>query len=883
MECGRDNGDGNSNSYLVGLALTPESSFESVHVCGVVLLTEEAQSLTLARFRKVACSSSELQSDLPNRFVFVTQQGWSIPEPLESSVRLSDTISGTGQVLIRVKYDKSRVGIKILDSGQTRYVAVGFLFCDLSMNLAKFRQEMKTQLAHLPDAFHSNVVFMDHNLWPVTREQELLLAVYEALVSGSVHCQVLTHGHLAGLHLESQTKWQPSATQPNHSGMGHVSHSSLAHCRSGALDIPDSHPPRLGSPAVNCPAIGEDFPQSSPSFDIVISYVRVEAFHYAAELKAELMKIGFRVFLDSDEIFIGCDWQDVLNDSIATCKLFVALITPRYGETLWTNREIKLADILSKMIVPVNFLDSWPPKCLAIQFSTTQFIPWQGHSGEVDSESAMTWVASEIQAKYATSLPSQPSSDSDDSIFSSSSSISEETDGNVEAKSLQVSVLSRKPTLRSCPTMLPKQADPELVQLLRQPRQGKALFLILSHSAQEGLKARTATFLESLGHDVETVEEGMEDDPEKIRDFQQKVDESGAVVIIASEEFTQCDSCKQQVYYCEQRVRIIPVIATAFRIPLWLARLIGTNTFLQANSESYQDDLKEHIEKELHSATPEKDVEEMKLKEQRLSQLKQEVLSKIPAIGKHIYISGGTTFFSEKGEEVCRELGRALAEYPEVVLVTGGFFGVGETVGKSFYDARLKAGLTPNVWHVTAVKDAMDKSSQTRQNKDGTFMQVPYGETVFVGDSVRERETLIGCTLHTCVLVEGGPGASYEAEQFAWNGGLVVPLKMTGGAASGIFGLPESIFSCPTGASKSDWDLLGDTTATPSQVAESATRLVLQLTSDSLQETYLTGTTSVASKGTEDAGCGDGGGRKRPWSMANGDTVLISNVPPDTQ
>ena len=869
---------------LVGLALSPESSLEPVHAFGVVLVEEEAQSLTLAQFREVACSTNELQSVLPSRFVFVTQQGWNVAERLECTVRLADVISRVGQVLIRVTHDKSRVGVKILDLSQNHYVAVGFIFCELSINLVTFRNEMKTQLAHLPDAFHSSVVLMDHNLWPVSREQEPDIVVYEALVSGAVHCQMLSHGCLAGIKFESPTKWHPSATQPDPSGMGYISHSSIPHRHSGTLDLPDSRPPRVGSPAVVGSVVVGDTPGPSPSFDIVISYVRIEAFHYAAQLKAELKKLGFKVFLDADEIFIGCDWQDVLNDSIATCMLFVALITPRYGETLWTNREIKLADILGKTIVPVNFIDSWPPKCLAIQFSTTQFIPWNGHSGEWDGKAAMAWVAGEIQAKHEACVPSQPFSDSDDSTFSPSLYVGEETDGSGLVKSLPLPVLSKKPTLRSCPTMLPRQTDPEVVQLLRQPRQGKALVLVLSHPAQNELKASTVAFLESLGHDVETTEEGMGDDPEKIQDFQRKVDESGAVVIIASEEFTQCESCRQQVYYCEQRVRIVPVVAEAFRIPLWLARLIGTNTFVQGNSESYHDALREHIQKSLQPISPERDAEEVRLKEQRLNQLKQEVLRKVPAKGRHIYISGGTQFFSEKGEEVCQELGKALAEHPEVVLVTGGFFGVGETVGKSFHNARLKAGLPPNVWHVTAVQDAMDKSSQTRQNKDGTFLQVPYGETVFVGDSIRERETLIGCVLPTCVLIEGGPGASYEAEQFVWNDRLVVPLKMTGGAARGIFGLPESIFNCPPGASKSDWDVLGDATATPLQVAEAATRLVLQLTSDTLQDTYHPGTASALSKDAEDVAWGDSSGRKRPWSLANGDTILISqSVPQVTQ
>lgn len=38
--------------------------------------------------------------------------------------------------------------------------------------------------------------------------------------------------------------------------------------------------------------------------------------------------------------------------------------------------KVKLADVLEKKIVPINFLDTWPPECLAIQFATTQYINW---------------------------------------------------------------------------------------------------------------------------------------------------------------------------------------------------------------------------------------------------------------------------------------------------------------------------------------------------------------------------------------------------------------------------------------------------------------------------------------------------------------------------
>jgi len=40
-------------------------------------------------------------------------------------------------------------------------------------------------------------------------------------------------------------------------------------------------------------------------------------------------------------------------------------------------KQVKLADILGKYIIPVSFLTEWPPQSLAIQFSTTQYINWK--------------------------------------------------------------------------------------------------------------------------------------------------------------------------------------------------------------------------------------------------------------------------------------------------------------------------------------------------------------------------------------------------------------------------------------------------------------------------------------------------------------------------
>ena len=42
------------------------------------------------------------------------------------------------------------------------------------------------------------------------------------------------------------------------------------------------------------------------------------------------------------EIRSGLDWQDSLNYAVSNCEFFVPLVTPKYGETQWTNREARL-------------------------------------------------------------------------------------------------------------------------------------------------------------------------------------------------------------------------------------------------------------------------------------------------------------------------------------------------------------------------------------------------------------------------------------------------------------------------------------------------------------------------------------------------------------
>lgn len=45
---------------------------------------------------------------------------------------------------------------------------------------------------------------------------------------------------------------------------------------------------------------------------------------------------------------------------------------------------------------------------------------------------------------------------------------------------------------------------------------------------------------------------------------------------------------------------------------------------------------------------------------------------------------------------------------------------------------------------------------------------------------MKERDTAIARLLDTCILIEGGPEAAHEAQEFIWNDHYVIPISSTG-------------------------------------------------------------------------------------------------------
>ena len=544
---------------------------------------------------------------------------------------------------------------------------------------------------------------------------------------------------------------------------------------------------KLSPPAYSAEASSKPTPASlaaaslaSAHKRVYLSYVSDETSPHADALQAALKNLGLKVYTEQGNQVSGesssseSSEQEYSNKFIQKAAVFIPIVSSRYGETSITNLEVKYADSLEKFIIPLNLNLHWPPNCLAIQFASVNFIRWK---------------TKEPIEKEASSM----------------------AEGIVEVMQMNLDALNSKPS-----KLISRRKSS--VALSDQ----KSLVVIICHSVQASFLEHVKGVLEKKNYLVWSSLE-LEDSGVHISNsvFQKKARDCCLVICIISKRFCSSRSCEQLVYYCQHRKKMIPVMYEDVEMPYWVSMLVGSEDFIDGRGHTFDDLLCKNVKLALSSSS----VNTSRREEREIQRLQQELFSRLPD-GNYVYISGGSHFYSTNGEAICKLLGKELAKLKSVVLVTGGFFGIGDTVAKSFYDRRKKLGLPIDLYHTIATKDPADRSRQTRQNEDGTMEPSPYGETIFLGNSVRQCGTAITRVFNICIQIEGGPSAAYEVQQFTWNGAVVIPVKSTGGAAGGKFLVPSSIYRPPLRVSESDWSMLSNDTASVDDIVASLVRIV---------------------------------------------------------
>lgn len=175
--------------------------------------------------------------------------------------------------------------------------------------------------------------------------------------------------------------------------------------------------------------------QKRPHFVAMISYSHAEGSQQALSLKAALAELGLSAYLDVHEIKSGADWQDSLNEAIWQCHVFAALVTPSYGQSLWTSRELKLADLLGKLVVPIKCCRQWPPPRLAIQLASRQYIEPAGRWTPAEALSAAAQIRESLQEAGRLSAFRQRPALETLELFRGSLMISEGGDGSSSSAS----------------------------------------------------------------------------------------------------------------------------------------------------------------------------------------------------------------------------------------------------------------------------------------------------------------------------------------------------------------------------------------------------------------------------------------------------------------
>lgn len=174
--------------------------------------------------------------------------------------------------------------------------------------------------------------------------------------------------------------------------------------------------------------------------------------------------------------------------------------------------------------------------------------------------------------------------------------------------------------------------------------------------------------------------------------------------------------------------------------------------------------------------------------------------------GIRLAVIGSQSFHSHISQSICEAAGKELANIDQLVLLTGGVTGIGETVGRSFYRARKQLGRLPQVFHVLP---------------EG-YQPWDYGLTLFGGFSLSDRRAILAGMASLYLAIEGGPGAEEEANHAMAKGAKIVPVGSTGGFAQELY---QSV-RCPPNIDPQIWKILGCAESSPPEVAVAIAQIV---------------------------------------------------------
>jgi len=108
--------------------------------------------------------------------------------------------------------------------------------------------------------------------------------------------------------------------------------------------------------------------------DVFISYGRAESKGFATKLHDRLRMQGYDVWFDQNDIPLGVDFQDQIDDGITKAHNFIFVIAPHAVKSPYCRKEIELAVKLNKRIIPLLQIE--PTDCWDKMHPTIGKLNW---------------------------------------------------------------------------------------------------------------------------------------------------------------------------------------------------------------------------------------------------------------------------------------------------------------------------------------------------------------------------------------------------------------------------------------------------------------------------------------------------------------------------
>jgi hypothetical protein len=116
--------------------------------------------------------------------------------------------------------------------------------------------------------------------------------------------------------------------------------------------------------------------------DAFISYGRADSKAFATKLHTRLLEQGFKVWFDQNDIPLGVDFQNQIDDGIEKAHNFLFIIAPHSINSPYCGKEIELALKRNKRIIPLLHVEQISQETWQQRFLNGTTEEWEAYKGK---------------------------------------------------------------------------------------------------------------------------------------------------------------------------------------------------------------------------------------------------------------------------------------------------------------------------------------------------------------------------------------------------------------------------------------------------------------------------------------------------------------------